>query len=177
MERSAHIAELAVQPADRGGRRRKDVMRLRALMFTIAPAIALVSATSGPAWPAEDGATVVREEFCQPNPVFNSTVCFDLKYVLNETVTPSGNISFVANGENHIQQTGGTCDFTAHTEFHGHYLLKDGVLQERSNRQDNSFTAECPGFTRTCTVFLHSHYAQGKFQYNRAEIDCPGNPT
>ena len=61
-------------------------MKFRRLMFAVALALATVPAVSGSAWAAPgNGATVTNQYFCDPTGV----ACFDPKYVVNTTETPS----------------------------------------------------------------------------------------
>ncbi len=128
---------------------------------------------------AGNGATKVNQEYCQtfylPNGNPYTTACFDLNYVVKTTVTPSGNTSFVANGKNTITSYGHTtgCNFLGETQFHDHYLLKDGVLHERGDQQETSFTQNCPnGPQQKCTYTRRAHLVDGKFQYLIEDFEC-----
>lgn len=154
-------------------------MNLRHVLFGVSLAIATVPVVPSTAWAGGgDGATVVRQQFCDTTTFAPSTVCYDLNYVRNETQTPSGNISFVTKGENTITQTTVTgCTFTGHTEFHRHYLLKGDTMQEQGDRETNWFTADCFGHSMTCTYTLEAHYANGEFQYFQPQFICTANPA
>ena len=148
-------------------------MKFRRLMFAATLALATVPAVSGSALAApENGAEVVNQYYCNPTP-FPGVACFDLNYVVNTTETPSGNVSFVTNGRNTItHNTANGCTFTGQTEFHGHYLLKDGELHERGDREESSLTVDCFGRHTICTFTLQAHHVDGTFQYNNSDFIC-----
>ena len=148
-------------------------MKFRRLMFPAAVALLAALAAPGSASAAPgNGATKVKQSFCDTT-TFGGTVCYDLNYVVNETRTPSGNVSFMTNGHNTIVNNARPgCRFTGDSRFHQHFLLKDGVLHEQGAHEESSLTMECFGRRQICTYTLQVHYANGRFQYRRPEFTC-----
>ncbi len=149
-------------------------MKLRRVMLSAAIALLAALAVTGSALATPgNGATKTKQSFCDSTTFPGATVCYDLNYVVNQTQTPSGNVSFVTNGKNTIvDSTASGCTFTGDTSFHQHYLLKNGTLFESGAHEVSSFTANCFGQSTTCTYTLQAHYTNGSFQYYRPEFTC-----
>ncbi len=149
-------------------------MKIRCLMFSGALALVAVVAMAGTAAAASSsGATKVKQEYCTTNQF--GTACFDLNYVVNTTTTPSGNTSFVTNGQTEVRNAPSfvSCTFIGRSKFHDHYLMKDGVFHERGDQQETSFTRNCPnGPQEKCTYTRRAHLVDGKFQYLIQDFEC-----
>jgi hypothetical protein len=147
-------------------------MKLRRII-----AAAALTAATLPAWvgtasaePGE-GATVTTRRECVPTPT--GEVCFNTVLVVNETTTPSGNVSYVANHHAVIENNSFGCQFVGESRTHQHFLVKDGELQEQGTREESSLTMECPGRPGTvCTFTVHYHFANDTIQYDRGDFVC-----
>lgn len=149
-------------------------MKLRRL---IAAAAAALTATTLPTWAGSasaepgNGATVTTRRECTPTTT--GEACFDTVLVVNETVTPSGNVSYVANHHALIENKSFGCEFVAESRTHRHFLVKDGELQEQGSKEESSLTRNCPGQPGiVCTFTMHYHLANGTLQYDRGDFVC-----
>ncbi len=162
------------------GRRRKEVTPRRSVFSTALGLLVCLAAIGSSSALAANGATVTNQSFCYTATEYpGGTFCLDFKYVVKKTETPSGNVSFVTNGQTTVDESGGAfahgCEFSHSTKFHHRYLLKDGTLHEQGDRQADRYSVTCPGpapNTLTCTYTLHAHYANGSLQFNRPDVTC-----
>jgi hypothetical protein len=145
---------------------------LLAAALTLVASLAVASSAS--AAPG-NGADVVRQNECSSYPGFG-TYCIDAKYVQKSTETPSGNLSFFANGESALKFTGEGyfqgCKGSSSDEFNYHYLFKDGVGHESGSHVTGEFSVDCFGYQYDCTYSYDIHYANGRLQFFRPEINC-----
>ncbi len=144
---------------------------LLAAALTLVASLAVASSAS--AAPG-NGADVVRQNEC-----FNDrggTFCIDAKYVQNETQTPSGNVSYHANGELARTFTGEgpfqECNTSSSDKFNYHFLAKDGELHEVGSHQTAEFSGDCFGTQYDCTLSYDLHYANGQLQFYRPDFNC-----
>ncbi len=109
-------------------------------------------------------------------PTRTGTFCTDAKYVQNETTTPSGNVSYHANGRIGYTFNGAGplegCKHSWSDKFSYHHLVKDGEFHESGNRGKGEFSGDCFGYSYNCTYTSHYHYANGKLQFSRPEFNC-----
>ncbi len=147
-------------------------MKVRRLLVTaaLAPITVLGMAGTASADPG-NGATVTTRHECQPTPF--GFFCVKSNLVVNETVTPSGNVSYTTNHHFRLENNFGDCQFLGESRTHGHFLLQVGELQEEGAHEESSLTANCPGAPSTiCTFTVEYHYANGTVQYNTSEFLC-----
>jgi len=147
---------------------------LLAAALTLVASLAVASSAS--AAPG-NGADVVRQNEC-----FNDrggTFCIDAKYVQNETQTPSGNVSYHANGELARTFTGEGrlqgCNSSNSQKFNYHFLAKDGEWHEFGSHQTTEYSFDCFGDgypAEDCTFSDDVHYANGRLQFDRPKINC-----
>ena len=147
-------------------------MKTRSLIFAAVLTMVAVVAVANSAGAAPGtGATKTNQEFCSTTAF--GTVCSDLNLVVNTTTTPSGNVSYETNGKNTIlNNTSSGCTFTGHSEFHYHYLLKDGVLHERGNHEESYLIQQCGTLQQKCTFTAQAHLVNGTFQYDNPTFVC-----
>ncbi len=125
------------------------------------------TASAGP----DNGATVTKRHECRTTPF--GFFCVKTVLVVNETETPSGNVSYTANHHFKLENNFRDCQFLGESRTHRHFLLKDGELQEEGRREESSFTATCPGSPSTiCTFTVAYHYANGTVQYETTDFVC-----
>lgn len=140
-------------------------------------AAAALTAISVPPWAGTasaepgNGATVTTRRECVPTPT--GGFCINSVLVVNETVTPSGNVSYVANHHALLENNSFGCQFVGDSRTHRHFLVKDGELQEQGAREETSFTTNCPGRPgMVCTFTMHDHFANGTIQYDEVDFVC-----
>ncbi|MDQ3091139.1 MAG: hypothetical protein M3R46_05640 [Actinomycetota bacterium] len=140
------------------------------MALTLVTAFAVAgSASAAPG----NGATKINQEYCTTNQF--GTACFDLNTIVNTTVTPSGNVSYVTNGQTEIRNNPSfvNCTFIGRSKFHDHYLFKDGVFHERGDHQESSLERQCPGGVHEkCTFTRRAHMVDGEFQYLITDFRC-----
>jgi len=133
----------------------------------------LAVASSASAAPG-NGADVVRQNECFTE-FYYGTFCFDAKYVENSTETPSGNLSYHANGKSAFTFTGEGvrqgCNSSHSSKLNYHYLLKDGFRHESGSHQTGEFSVDC-GYQADCTFSYDAHYANGQLQFERPKFNC-----
>ena len=147
-------------------------MNVRRLIATAAltPITVLGMAGTASADPG-NGATVTKRHECQTTPF--GGFCVKTVLVVNETVTPSGNVSYTSNHYFQLENNFGVCQFLGDSRTHRHFLLKDGELQEAGEHEESSLTANCPGTpSRICTFTVDYHYANGTVQYEMRDFTC-----
>ena len=147
---------------------------LGATLMLVASLAAASSVSAAP----EKGADVVRQEECVTDPL-GSTFCVAAKYVVNDTTTPSGNLSSHANGERVYKFTGAGpfegCNSSYSDKFNYHFLARHGEFHEEGSRSHGEMSFGCGGDNVQCTYSYHSHYANGELQFSRPEFNC--SPT
>jgi hypothetical protein len=118
--------------------------------------------------PSGKGATVINIDTCAPIIGGYGTVCITSKGMINETITPSGNESYVTNYRERIWVIANsgeiTWDQTSSERFHA--LTKDDVLQELSSRSRFTITS----FGQTFCVQYHLHGTNGVDQFVRIDF-------
>jgi hypothetical protein len=154
----------------------QGALTLRIGRKTLAATLALLAvlAGAGPALASPgNGADVVNESGCVPEgPV---TDCSYTRFVTNETVTPSGNVSAVGAGTQGYELIGGGSEctvFSGSYRVQTHVLYKDGAVREISNRNAGESSIACSWASATCTFGAHLHYANGELQFDRRELEC-----
>ncbi len=147
-------------------------MKLLRLIATAVLAPITVLGMAGTAFASSDnGATVTRQHECRPTPF--GFFCVKTVLVVNETRTPSGNVSYTANHHFQLENNFRDCQFLGESRTHRHFLLRDGELQEESEHEESSLTANCPGTpSRICTFTVDYHYANGTVQYETTDFVC-----
>ncbi len=145
------------------------VLRLIATA-ALAPITVLGMASTASAEPGK-GATVTTQRECRTTPF--GFFCVKSLLVVNETDTPSGNVSYTANHHFQLENNFRDCQFLAESRTHRHFLLQDGELQEAGEHEESSLTANCPGTPSTiCTFTVDYHYANGTIQYETTDFVC-----
>ena len=145
---------------------------LLAAALTLVASLAVASSAS--AAPG-NGADVVRQNECFNYPGVG-TFCIDAKYVENSTETPSGNFSFLLNGEFASTFTGEGplqgCNSSTSSNLYFHSLSKDGELHEVGSHRTGEFSFDCFGTSQHCTFSYDLHRANGQLQFNRPKFNC-----
>ena len=116
-----------------------------------------------------NGATVLNDTQCFPISG-GYTACLTVRGVSNETTTPSGNTSYQVEGTttSTIKDPDGRVVSQATRELHYHLLAKDGVI----HNEGQHVTATFPLGGKTCTFRSDFHYANGKVQYGKFQVNC-----
>lgn len=100
-------------------------------------------------------------------------MCGTNHVVVNKTLTPSGNVSYVSHMTYDLTFTFAEGDsFSATGSSHYHELVMQDEFQEFSLRQREVYTNPTTG---TCYVDFFYHYANGELQFDKTEISgsCP----
>lgn len=147
-------------------------MRIRCLIAAVVLAPTSVLVVAGTAWADQgNGATVTTRRECRTTPF--GMFCINSHLVVNETETPSGNVSYTTNHHSELENNAFGCQFVGDSRTHHHFLLKDGELQEQGSHEDTSFSTACPGRpSMICTFTFDYHYANGTIQYSTTEFTC-----
>jgi hypothetical protein len=97
-------------------------------------------------------------------------ICYAAKGLVNETSTPSGNVSFTGHLRSDFTVTDpqGTIVFEISGESHFHRLTKDGMLEVLSDHAEETVS----GGGMTCTMKYAVHYANGEIVFSRSERTC-----
>lgn len=139
-----------------------------ALTLALAAALIVTFGSALAASPSGKGATTINVDTCVPLISGGGTVCITSKGTINETVTPSGNQSYVTNYRQQIKVTDSTGQIiwneTSSERFHA--LTKDDVLQALSSRSRFTITS----FGQTYCVQYHIHGANGVDQFVRIDF-------
>lgn len=142
----------------------------RTLILTFAVVAALATAGIAAGAPAK-GATVVKDAGCTST--FFATTCTVTKTVTNETVTPSGKISYVTNGTVERTMTfvfGGTYSFTSALHMHG--LRADGEVREESDHYASEWEYVSGTYHLVCFQSYDIHWANGDAQFGNSDLGC-----
>jgi hypothetical protein len=142
----------------------KKLTLLFALVSMLMLALGSATAVAGP---SGKGATVIDIDTCVPL-IGGGTVCVTSKGMINETSTPSGNISFVTNYRERftVYDAAGQMFWDESSKEHFHALTMDGVLQEMSWRARYTITS----WGQTYCVQYHIHGANGADQFVRIDF-------
>ena len=113
------------------------------------------------------GAAIVDENQCFDQ--ISSLFCFVGHAEYNNPVTPSGNISYVANGRLDITASiNGRTVYHDSLQTHVHSLTVDGLVGEFAEHYRDTFTYQ----GQTCTLSLAFHNAGGAVQYDNYTFSC-----
>ena len=129
-------------------------------------------ATAGVAGAGGQGAYVYTTSTC--NDTFFGLICVDEKAVTKITSTPSGNESYVVNGNLDFsfanRLTG--CTYSSSEKFHTHFEDKAGEAQSHGSRYVTTSQVGCGGTVQTCLTTVTFHYGRGEIQFDRTDVAC-----
>ena len=99
------------------------------------------------------------------------TECFDVHAVSNDTVTPSGNESYMSNGQGclTVYDPSGAIYYQSCEDIHYSYHYQNGEVHEAGMSYEYTYTY--PDGT-TCTYEYSGHYANGQLQFERGSSSC-----
>lgn len=139
----------------------------RIMTLLIGVLMLALGASSALAAPAGKGATVIDVDICAPL-IGGGTVCVTSKGMVNETSTPSGNLSYVTNYSEHllVYDANGQVTWDQTNKEHFHFLMKGDVLQELSWRSRSTITS----YGQTYCIEYHIHGANGQDQFVRIDF-------
>ena len=120
-----------------------------------------------------NGAYVYKSSTC--NDTIFGKICVDQKSVTNITTTPSGNESYITNGQLDFsfanRLTG--CTSSSSQKFHTSFLDKDGEAQSHGSRYVTTSQVGCGGGpVQTCLTVVAFHYGRGEIQFDRTDVAC-----
>ena len=168
--RGAGAIGMSAGPTGRRTRSRGRALRQLAQALVLVGALVLaLGAPALAAEPASYGALVINSEFCQ---AFGSqTYCVKALGVYNETVTPSGNTSYVAIYRQEAWMTAnGQVAWQHAMDQRLHSLTRDGLEQEMSQAAHY----EIPFAGQTFCGQFQVHRANGEYQFWRFEFQPCG---
>jgi hypothetical protein len=143
-------------------------MKALLVLGTIVTALA----TAGVAGAGGQGAYVYTNSSCSDT-VFG-LICVDQKSVTKITNTPSGNETYVVNGNLDFsfanRLTG--CTYSSSQSFHTAFEDKDGEAQSHGSRYVTTSHVGCGGDVQTCLTTVAFHYGSGEIHFDRTEVSC-----
>ena len=121
-----------------------------------------------------NGAIVVDRKECTESST--GVTCIDLHIVFNSTATPAGNFINTINQRVEMSFTGTGaftgCNSSSFTSAQQHSLFQEVETQEAHSHNRGEFRFECFGFSFKCAFDVHTHFAQGQFQFTRFDFNC-----
>ena len=142
-------------------------MKLRILTVMLVGTVMLTFGSGAlAAGPRDSKATMMDVDTCVPL-IDGGTVCIEMNGVINETVTPSGLVSYVANYREEISVIeGGQVTWNETSDERFHSLTMDDVLKEINSRSRFTVTS----FGDTYCVQYHLHGTNGQDQFVRIDF-------
>jgi hypothetical protein len=143
--------------------RNKTAQHILRLGIGLILAVTLLLPTPALAAP-DHGTYVFKDSYCIDYE--GSLICYTNMAVVHETTTPSGNTSFVGNGQSSYTQTdpSGVVVYEDSLSYHTHGLMMDSVLHEFGQ----FFTYSVDAGSGICTINYAFHVVDNQIQFERS---------
>lgn len=148
--------------------------RVRTVLLALCvPLMAMLAfaASGNTAFAASNAGTQhINQTQCTPDTYTGGQDCLTADALINDTITPSGNESFVEQGTMTlvITDASGNVLYSETETVNWHYLGTPGGMQEEGATFTN---VQSDGVT-TCSYTEQYHYANGTFQFDRFSSTC-----
>jgi hypothetical protein len=151
-------------------------MRLRTLTSSVATLLMIGFGMAGPASAdSENAATVTESSECRD--FREGVICSESRWVLQDTVTPSGNRIRTAIGDTSFVYTGSDgCTWANSFTKREHWTVHPGSTQEAFVLQSSETTNTCFGSNVECFHSLTFQFVEGSFRIYKSEGGCTPLP-